>query len=284
MLVMLVSLLAACSTRRTQAPHVPHIGEKKTGEASWYGVPYHGRRAANGEIYDMEKLTAAHRSYAFDTWLRVKNLDNDKSVVVRVTDRGPFAHHRIIDLSKGAARESDMLRTGVAKVRIEVVRPPDDKADKQADKAPGKNGGDNEDKGVEQDGNSGKNANARNASRYEGAPTSPETATRATGKVTSEPTNAEANAIPVPEATSSEIPSATARFTLQAGAFRAEANARELAERLKKFSTTVRIAYDERASMWRVTVGAFATVVESGELASTLRKEGVETFIVVSDR
>src|SRR4051794_11509607 len=87
--IILVCMLAACSTRKVQAPHIPKIGEHETGEASWYGDPYHGRRAANGEIYDMEKLTAAHRTYAFDTWLRVENLSNDKSVIVRVTDRGP---------------------------------------------------------------------------------------------------------------------------------------------------------------------------------------------------
>ena len=81
----------------------------ETGIASWYGYPYHGRRAANGEIYDMEKLTAAHRTLPFGTWVRVTNLTNSKTVDVRITDRGPFIDGRIIDLSKAAAREIDQV-------------------------------------------------------------------------------------------------------------------------------------------------------------------------------
>ena len=87
----------------------PKIGSSETGIASWYGHPYHGRRAANGEIYDMEKLTAAHRTYPFDTWVRVKNLSNDRTVDVRIQDRGPFVRGRIIDLSHAAAREIEMI-------------------------------------------------------------------------------------------------------------------------------------------------------------------------------
>src|ERR1700720_3128632 len=72
------------------APAGPKALEAETGIASWYGYPYHGRHAANGEIYDMEKLTAAHRTLPFGTWVRVVNLTNDKTVEVRIIDRGPF--------------------------------------------------------------------------------------------------------------------------------------------------------------------------------------------------
>ena len=106
-------------------PAAPKLGQTETGEASWYGHPYHGRRAANGEIYDMEKLTAAHRTLPFDTWLRVVNLDNSKTVEVRINDRGPFTEGRIIDLSHAAARAIDMLGSGTARVRLEVIRTPD---------------------------------------------------------------------------------------------------------------------------------------------------------------
>jgi len=88
---------------------------------SWYGVPYHGRRAANGEIYDMYKLTAAHRTLPFETVVRVTNLKNGKHVDVRITDRGPFVEGRIIDLSLGAARELDMVGAGIAPVRLVLV-------------------------------------------------------------------------------------------------------------------------------------------------------------------
>jgi rare lipoprotein A len=92
--------------------------------ASWYGHPYHGRASASGEIYDMEKLTAAHRTLAFDTWVRVFDLDTRKSVDVRIIDRGPFVDGRIIDLSHAAARAIGMIGPGTARVRIEVVRLP----------------------------------------------------------------------------------------------------------------------------------------------------------------
>lgn len=94
------------------------------GIASWYGVPYHGRKAANGEIYDMNKLTAAHRTLPFETVLRVTNLRNGKRTQVRITDRGPFVEGRIIDLSLAAAREIDMVATGVARVRLEFISGP----------------------------------------------------------------------------------------------------------------------------------------------------------------
>jgi len=94
------------------------------GNASWYGVPYHGRKAANGEVYDMYKLTAAHRTLPFQTVVRVTNLRNGKQTEVRITDRGPFVEGRIIDLSLAAAREIDMVATGVALVRLEFVNGP----------------------------------------------------------------------------------------------------------------------------------------------------------------
>jgi peptidoglycan lytic transglycosylase len=91
------------------------------GNASWYGVPFNGRRASNGEIYDMNKLTAAHRTLPFDTVVRVTNLSNGKSTVVRITDRGPFVDNRIIDLSMAAAREIESIGPGVVPVRVEIV-------------------------------------------------------------------------------------------------------------------------------------------------------------------
>lgn len=96
----------------------------ETGLASWYGHPYHGRPAANGEIYDMEKLTAAHRTLPFGAWVRVTNLTNEKMVEVRITDRGPFVDGRVIDLSHAAAREIDMIGPGVAQVRLDILSLP----------------------------------------------------------------------------------------------------------------------------------------------------------------
>ncbi len=106
------------------APLPAKVGATETGIASWYGHPYHGRQAADGEIYDMETLVAAHRTLPFNTWVRVRNLNNGKDVEVRIIDRGPFVYGRIIDLSHAAARAIDMIGPGTAPVRIEIIRSP----------------------------------------------------------------------------------------------------------------------------------------------------------------
>ena len=127
LLALLVFSAAGCGhpNARAKLPAPPaSIGSSEAGVASWYGVPYHGRRAASGEIYDMEKFTAAHRTLPFQTWVEVTNATNGKHVDVRITDRGPFAHGRIIDLSHAAAREIDMLGAGTAHVRLRVIVPP----------------------------------------------------------------------------------------------------------------------------------------------------------------
>jgi rare lipoprotein A len=110
---------SAPSRRNKQAP--APAGYTEEGNASWYGVPFNGRRASNGEIYDMYKLTAAHRTLPFETMVRVTNLNNGQSTVVRITDRGPFVDNRIIDLSLAAAREIDSVGPGVVHVRVEVL-------------------------------------------------------------------------------------------------------------------------------------------------------------------
>jgi len=107
--------------KNKSAPVPAPSGYTEEGNASWYGVPFHGRRASNGEIYDMYKLTAAHRTLPFETMVRVTNLNNGMSTIVRITDRGPFVDNRIIDLSLAAAREVDSVGAGVVPVRVEVL-------------------------------------------------------------------------------------------------------------------------------------------------------------------
>jgi rare lipoprotein A len=120
---------ASTSTARARQANEPtavHPGYTEQGLASWYGIPYHGRRAADGEIYDMETLVAAHRTMPFNTWVKVTNVANNKAVDVRVIDRGPFVNGRIIDLSKAAARKIDLLGPGTGRVRLEVITAPTD--------------------------------------------------------------------------------------------------------------------------------------------------------------
>jgi rare lipoprotein A len=106
---------------RAATASMPHVGDEEVGIASWYGHPYHGRRAANGEVYDMEKLTAAHRTMPFGTIIDVRNLTNGLEVQVRITDRGPFVGDRVIDLSRAAARQIQMIGPGIARVRLRVA-------------------------------------------------------------------------------------------------------------------------------------------------------------------
>lgn len=96
----------------------------ETGLASWYGPPYHNRRAANGEIFDMNAPTAAHRTLPLGSIVRVTNLSTGQKTMVRINDRGPFVEGRIIDLSLAAASEIGVRRAGIAKVRLEVMRAP----------------------------------------------------------------------------------------------------------------------------------------------------------------
>ena len=93
-------------------------GYKERGVASWYGKKFHGNLTSNREVYDMYEMTAAHKSLPLPTYVRVRNLRNDKSIIVRVNDRGPFVHNRIIDLSYAAALKLDMVRDGTSLVEV----------------------------------------------------------------------------------------------------------------------------------------------------------------------
>lgn len=106
---------------RTYTPLLKSDGYQEAGLASWYGPDFHGKRTANGERYDMEGMTAAHKILPMNTWVEVKNLQNGRSAVVRINDRGPFVDNRIIDLSKAAARNLGVLGPGTARVRVTAL-------------------------------------------------------------------------------------------------------------------------------------------------------------------
>ena len=139
----LASFLLACtaleSTASAQSPqyaagapyrikgrvYVPRAnsGYDRVGVASWYGRAFHGRRTANGERFDMQAMTAAHPTLPLSTLVRVTNLDNGRSIAVRINDRGPFARGRIIDLSQAGARALAFEARGTARVRVAVIAP-----------------------------------------------------------------------------------------------------------------------------------------------------------------
>jgi rare lipoprotein A len=104
-----------------------HVGYQETGMASWYGTKFHGQLTSSREPYDMYAMTAAHKNLPIPSYAKVTNLDNGKSIIVRINDRGPFAHNRIIDLSYAAATKLHMLGKGTARVKVEAIdtRAPD---------------------------------------------------------------------------------------------------------------------------------------------------------------
>ena len=116
-LLSLAMLLAGCASREVARQSGVGVTSEE-GIASYYADRYHGRQTASGERFDQRALTAAHPSLPFGTRVRVTHLDNGRETVVRINDRGPFVRGRIIDLSRRAAEELDMLRSGVAPVRV----------------------------------------------------------------------------------------------------------------------------------------------------------------------
>jgi rare lipoprotein A len=120
MVLSLGMLLSACSWVPKGAPQLD-VGIEDRGVASWYGGSFHGKQAANGELFDMEALTAAHRTLPLGSVVRVVNLANGKYLHVRITDRGPYVNNRILDLSRGAAARLGMMEGGLSHVRVQLV-------------------------------------------------------------------------------------------------------------------------------------------------------------------
>ncbi len=117
-----ILLVAGCISFSKKSPSLDHRASLH-GMASWYGPSFHGKPTANGELYDMWALTAAHRTLPFNTWVQVQKVTTGKTVTVRINDRGPFIKGRIIDLSYAGARELEMIGEGTAEVILTIVNP-----------------------------------------------------------------------------------------------------------------------------------------------------------------
>lgn len=124
LLVLTVLAAQGCATVGVQHKSASKnpLGWTQTGVASWYGRDFHKRMTASGEAYNMYAMTAAHKTLPLHSRVRVNNLQNGKTVVVRINDRGPYVEGRIIDLTKKAAQKLGMVHTGTARVRIMVIR------------------------------------------------------------------------------------------------------------------------------------------------------------------
>lgn len=121
--LLVLLLLTSCAAPQMR-PRAWEDLSGETGLASWYGVPYHGRRTSSGEVYDMYQLTAAHREIPLGSWVEVTNLTNSRSLTVRINDRGPFVEGRIIDMSYAAASLLGITGPGVVPVRVRLSRSP----------------------------------------------------------------------------------------------------------------------------------------------------------------
>ncbi len=130
-LVLATSLLPGCAPYHATSRPVHYKAE---GKASWYGPGFSGKKTASGERFNPNAMTAAHKTLPMGTTVRVTNLDNDKSVIVRINDRGPFVRGRIIDLSKAAAHEIDIIGKGTGRVVVVAITAPPDKLERDEKK------------------------------------------------------------------------------------------------------------------------------------------------------
>jgi rare lipoprotein A len=121
LVILLSPLLGGCAGSTRDPAEVGGVADVQTGLASYYGDEYHGRRTASGEVFDNTKLTAAHRTLPFSTVVRVTNLENGRSVLLRINDRGPFVAGRILDVSRKAAEELGFIQAGTVAVRLEIL-------------------------------------------------------------------------------------------------------------------------------------------------------------------
>jgi rare lipoprotein A len=247
----------------------------ETGIASWYGPTFYGKQTANGEIYDGDLLTAAHRTLPMPVNVRVTNLENGKSIVVRVNDRGPYARGRIIDLSRHAAELLDVIQTGTARVRVTYLG-----------RAPLEGGGPVEETPPEI-------ANALPAApsgkvessalgAVPGAAVAAPGATRTMPHPAPIPAEMFADNEPDGKVTKVPVPSAT-RLYVQVGAFSKLQNAKTL---LSKLGGDLRISTLQRAGqiLYRVRTGPLATVAEADAALARITGAGANDAQIVVDQ
>ena len=228
------------------------VGWTQRGIASWYGHPYHGRRTSSGEVYDMDKLTAAHLSLPFGTWVRVTNLANNNSVEVKINDRGPFVKRRIIDLSREGAKRIGMIGPGTARVRVRVVATPS-----MAYKGR---------KPVAAVAQSRPPAPAEPPAPPEPFPEHPQTAD----------TRLEPN-----DGNAEKPCSAGSFYGVQVGSFQDIENAERMQGKIaQQYGTTQIVARQtDLGTLYRVVAGRFITRQHAGDLQRRLRQDGIDGFV-----
>ncbi|WP_444984169.1 septal ring lytic transglycosylase RlpA family protein [Halomonas mongoliensis] len=232
-------------------------GYARQGTASWYGEKFHGYATSNGEIYDMYKMTAAHRSLPLPSFVRVTSLENGRSVIVRVNDRGPFHNDREIDLSYAAAARLDILDRGTGRVKVEAI---------DVEQWLAENGG------------------AEGRARNGAAPVAPP-ARQAAGQVAAVPASpaaaSPADGRPADGSPADGRPADGSPIYLQIAALGSAESARALQSRLEaELSRPVRVAAS--AGTHRVQVGPLASADQVEPLRGELRRAGFEQSFIVN--
>lgn len=249
----------------------------ETGVASWYGPGFHGKSTANGERYDQSDRTAAHRTLQMPSIVRVTNLSNGLSTVVRINDRGPFASNRVIDLSRTAAQELDVIRNGTARVRIEQLQ-----AESLAVKDVAINGGGP----AEQN-----DAVAQLASGRRAPPQQPQPVMATAPSATAPPPPPVQAASPSGRsgltiaslATTAPAPSAGG-FYVQTGSFSTAENAGRQRDAVRSYGASeISQASASGRDIYRVRLGPYTTSDAAGIVADRLKRSGFGDARVVGD-
>ncbi|MCE5306654.1 MAG: septal ring lytic transglycosylase RlpA family protein [Acidobacteriales bacterium] len=266
-LLLLSVLFTGCAKHKKiwHTPPPPGV-YVETGTASWYGYPYDGRRTSSGEVYDMEKLTAAHRTLPFNTWIRVQNLSNHREVDVKINDRGPFAHGRIIDLSRAAARRIEMIGPGTVKVRLVSIRAPArEEPVARTEPVPAEN---------------------RRPSPFSESPPPAQEMPPAPEMPPPEPaTPPAAPATPPPSSVPAEAPAPSELFGVQVGAFADRERAEQLRGELERRYGKARLVEKTGTpTMWRVVAGECADADAASALAQELRKDFPGAYVTRVDQ
>jgi len=235
-------------------PFIANIGDDFEGIASWYGPDFHSKMTSNGETYNMYDLTAAHKTLPMNTVVKVENLDNGRSIIVRINDRGPFVSGRIIDLSNKAANDIDMVRRGTANVRITVLGYNGEIENKNAPfSAVNKNGGDKKESidvlepiDIKEDKISSSNI----------ALSSPiEKSNVTTASVAKTKISRPSVVVDSPKA--KIAPVATGNYSIQVGAFSKMEGATKLANDYQRRFGANKVTYEKVASLYKVFIKGF---------------------------
>lgn len=253
----------------------------ETGIASWYGPGFHGKRTANGEVYDENGLTAAHKTLPMPSMVRVTNLENGRSIQVRVNDRGPFEAGRVIDMTRRGAQLLGFIQQGTARVRVDIM--PEES--QQLAALASRSGGDQmppPPKAAPVGEVTGGGLAPLTGSKV--APAKPQAGAKPAGAPTTQATvDVAPVAAPQPDGTVVQVPVKPTSIYIQAGAFLRQSNANQLGGQLRKYGqvrvTPIRV---EQQQYYRVRIGPIASVTEADKTLQRMITDGhPESRIVV---